>query len=186
MHLYARIFGNMLAVLLAGLPVTVVAAQTRVATDIGFTGIRIYATSIVNADPHVLWATLTDYNRLANYVPGMTLSRQIASPKPGIKMVEQRGDGGLVSLIMPDHVVFAIEEKPYTAINFHTVAGRGSSLRGEWTINGQKSPVQLTYRALAVPMLPPPPMLTDGYVQDEIRIRMDALGREAERRMKAQ
>lgn len=178
-----RVFSKLLAILLVSLPAISTAAQTRVATDIGFTGIRIYATSIVNADAQVLWATLTDYNRLASYVPGMTLSRQIVSPKPGIKMIEQRGEGGLVSLVMPDHVVFAIDEKPYSAINFRTVVGHGSSLQGEWLINGQKSPVQLVYRAHVIPMLPPPPMLTDGYVQQEIKIRMDALGREAERRM---
>lgn len=179
-----RALGKLLAMVCICVPAMGIAAQTKVATDIGFTGIRIYATSIVNADAQVVWATLTDYNKLASYVPGMTLSRQLVSPKPGIKMVEQRGEGGLVSLVMPDHVVFAIEEKPYSAINFRTVAGRGSSLQGEWTINGQTRPVQLVYRALVIPMLPPPPMLTDSYVQDEIRIRMDALAREAERRMR--
>lgn len=184
MQTFGRAFSKMLAILLLGLSASATAAQTRVATDIGFTSIRIYATSVVNADAQTVWATLTDYNRLAAYVPGMTLSRQLASPKPGIKMVEQRGEGGLVSLIMPDHVLFAIEEKPFTMINFRTVAGRGSSLQGEWTINGQARPVQLVYRAHVIPMLPPPPLLTDGYVQEEIRIRMDALAREAERRMK--
>lgn len=181
-----RAIKNLLIMLLATMPASGMAAQTRVATDIGLSGIRIYATSTVNADADVLWATLTDYNKLSSFVPGMTLSRQIASPKPGIKMVEQKGEGGLVSLVMPDHVVFAIEEKPYSSITFKTVAARGSSLRGEWTINGQRSPVQLVYRAHAVPVIPPPPMFSDGYVQEEIRTRMDALGREAERRMKAQ
>jgi hypothetical protein len=166
------------------LPTAGIAAQTRVATDIGLTGIRIYATSVVNADAHVLWATLTDYNRLASFVPGMTLSRQIASSKAGVKMVEQKGEGGLLSLVLPDHVIFAMDERPYTHIGFRSVAGLGSSLQGEWAINGQQSPVQLVYRAHVVPMLPPPPMLTDGYVQDEIRLRLDAVGREAERRMK--
>lgn len=178
-----RVLSLLLVALLVSLPAISPAAQTRVATDIGFTGIRIYATSIVNADALVVWATLTDYNKLSSYVPGMTLSRQIASPRPGIKMVEQQGEGGLVSLVMPDHVIFAIDEKPYSAIKFRTVAGHGSSLQGEWVINGLKSPVQLVYRAHVIPLLPPPPMLTDGYVQEEIRIRMDALGREAERRM---
>jgi len=181
-----QVFSKILVMLLVCLPVGGMAAQTRVATDIGLSGIRIYATSTVNADANVLWATLTDYNKLSSFVPGMTLSRQIASPKPGIKMVEQKGEGGLVSLVMPDHVVFAIEEKPYSSITFQTVAARGSSLQGEWTINGQRSPVQLVYRAHAVPVVPPPPMFSDGYVQEEIRTRMDALGREAERRMRTQ
>ena len=179
-----RGFRALLLLLYIGVATPVTAAQTRVATDIGFTGIRIYATTLVNADAQTVWATLTDYNRLANYVPGMTVSRQLPSTKPGIKIVEQHGEGGLVSLVMPDHVIFAIEEKPYTGIQFRTVAGHGSSVRGEWLIHGQGRQVQLSYRAHVVPMLPPPPLLTDGYVQEEIRLRMDALAREAERRMK--
>ncbi len=181
-----RTFRKVLVMILVCLPISGIAAQTRVATDISLAGIRIYATSTVNADARVLWATLTDYNKLASFVPGMTLSRQLGSPKPGIKIVEQQGEGGLVSLVIPDHVVFEVEEKPYRLITFRTAVGRGKLMQGEWVINGQKSPVELVYRALVVPLLPPPPMLTDGYVQDEIRIRMDALGREAERRMKAQ
>lgn len=57
------------------------------------------------------------------------------------------------------------------------------SVRGEWVILGEQAPVRLGYRATVVPPLPPPPMLTDGYVQSEIRLRMNALVREAERRM---
>lgn len=178
-----RAIEKLLVLMLFCIPASAMAAQTRVATDISLSGIRIYATTMVNADASVVWATLTDYNRLANYVPGMMLSRQIASPKAGIKMVEQKSEGGMVSLIMPNHVVFAIEEKPFSLIGFQTVASRGSSIRGEWAINGLKSPVQLIYSASVVPLLPPPPFFSDGYVQDEIKVRMDALGREAERRM---
>lgn len=174
-----------LLLLFAWLPACGFAARTSVATDVGLTGIRIHAVSTVNADANTLWATLTDYNRLASYVPGMTLSRLVSPPNAATKLVEQKGEGGLLSFVLPDHVVLAMDERPYRYIGFKSVSGLVTSLRGEWVIDGQTSPVQLTYRAYVLPLLPPPPTVTDVYVQEEIRLRMDSVVREAERRMKS-
>lgn len=160
------------------------AAQTRVATDIGFSGVRIEASSHVEADPATLWATLTDYNNLARFVPGMTLSRQLPTQRPGVKLVEQRGEGGVLAMLLPDHVIFAVSEQAPHVLKFHAVSGQVMSMQGEWQIRGAQKPVQLVYRAHIVPLLPPPPTLTDWYVESEIRTRMDAVVREAERRMK--
>lgn len=174
-----------LILLLAWIPALASGVGTNVATDIGLTGIRIHAVSMVHADANTLWATLTDYNRLASFVPGMTLSRIVSPANARTKLVEQKGEGGLLSFVLPDHVVLAMDERPYRYIGFKSVSGLVTTLRGEWTIEGQHSPLQLHYRAYVLPLLPPPPALTDGYVQDEIRQRIDAVVREAERRMKA-
>lgn len=161
------------------------AGSARVDTDVGFTGIRIQAGAVVNADARTVWDTLTDYNRLASFVPGMTLSRLVSAPNARPKLLEQRGEGGLIALVVPDHVVFAVEEQPPRRIDFRSVSGGLTSVRGEWVIVGNAAPVRLGYRALVLPALPPPPLLTDDYVQREIGLRMDALVREAERRMAA-
>lgn len=167
---------------LAWLP-AVAMARTSVATDIGLAGVRIHAVAQVDADAAVLWATLTDYNRLASFVPGMTLSRQVSRPGARPRLVEQKGEGGLLALVLPDHVVLALDERPPGWIGFRSVSGWVASMQGEWRIEGTQRPVRLTYRAHVVPLLPPPPALTDGYVQEEIRTRIDAVAREAERRM---
>lgn len=169
--------------LIAALPACVSAGQTNVATDIGLMGVRIHALTLVNADASVVWETLTDYNRLASFVPGMTLSRQLSAPNAPRKLVEQKGEGGLLSLVLPDHVILELNERPYSRIGFRSVSGWVTSLQGEWIIKGDRAPVTVGYRAHVVPALPPPPMLTDDYVQGEIRLRMDAVAREAERRM---
>ena len=170
---------------LAWVPVALLAAPTRVTTDIGLSGVRIHAVAMVEADAEVLWATLTDYNRLAGFVPGMTLSRQVSPPRALPRLVEQRGEGGLLSLVLPDHVVLAMDERPPGYIGFRSVSAGVASMRGEWLIEGRQKPVRLIYRAHILPLLPPPPALTDVYVQEQIRLRMDAVVREAERRMAA-
>jgi len=167
---------------LACLPAMVL-ARANVVTDIGLAGVRIQAVAQVDADADVLWATLTDYNRLASFVPGMTLSRQVSPPQVRPRLVEQKGEGGLLSLVLPDHVVLAMDERPPVWIGFRSVSGWVASMRGEWRIEGSRRPVRLVYRAHVVPLLPPPPALTDAYVQDEVRLRLDAVAREAERRM---
>lgn len=169
--------------LFAAMPVCGHAAQTNVVTDIGLMGVSISAVTVVNADARTVWGMLTDYNRLANFVPGMTLSRVVSPPNAPAKVIEQKGEGGLLSLVLPDHVILDLKEQPYSRIGFRSKSGWLMSLQGEWVIIGDSAPVMLRYRAHVVPAVPPPPMLTDDYVQAEIRLRMDALAREAERRM---
>jgi hypothetical protein len=173
-----------LLVLVAWLPAAAL-ARTSVATDIGLGGVRIQAVALVDADAEVVWATLTDYDRLPRFVPGMTLSRVVSAPRARPRLIEQKGEGGLLALVLPDHVVLAMDERPPAWIGFRSVSGWVTSLRGEWRIEGSRRPVRLVYRAHVVPLLPPPPALTDGYVQQEIRLRLDAVAREAERRMAA-
>ncbi|WP_165873507.1 SRPBCC family protein [Parasulfuritortus cantonensis] len=170
--------------LFAVMPSCVIAAQSKVITDIGLSGVSIRAITAVNADRRVLWDTLTDYNRLAAFVPGMTLSRQISPANARTKQVEQRGEGGLLAMVLPDHVIMELDEQPYSRIGFRSVSGGLSSMQGEWVILGEQAPVTLGYRARVVTALPPPPVLTEDYIREEIRLRMEAVAREAERRMR--
>jgi hypothetical protein len=170
--------------LIAALPLHGWAGQTKVNTDIGLMSVNIEAATVVNADARVLWDTLTDYNKLANFVPGMTVSRQISAPRSAVKVVEQKGEGGLLALVLPDHVILELRETPHNRITFKSVSGFVTSMRGEWVIDNSRTPLILGYRARVVPALPPPPMLTDEYVQKEIGLRLEAVAREAERRMR--
>lgn len=158
-------------------------AGTSVVTRIIAGGVNIHATAIVEADAQTLWSTLTDYNELPKFVPGMTLSRVVSAPGASPKLVEQKRDGGVLSLVLPDHVVMAMDEQPFGRIGFRSVSGWTAKMSGEWLITGE-GPLRLTYRNRIVPVLPPPPLITERYVEDEVRMRMDALVREAERRMR--
>lgn len=159
------------------------AAPPQVDIRVELGGVNVQAATLVNADARSVWNTLTDYNQLARFVPGMTFSRLVSPPGASVKLLEQRGDGGLISLVIPDHVVFAIEEQPPARIRFRSVSGGLVGVQGEWVIVGEQAPVRLGYRAQIRSALPPPPLLTEDYVRREISLRMSALAREAERRM---
>ena len=85
------------------------AAGAKVTASTGFSGIRVEAVQKVNADAQTVWQTLTDYNRLAAFIPDMVSSR-VVSPPGAPKKVEQIADAGLFAFVMPDHVVLLMEE----------------------------------------------------------------------------
>jgi hypothetical protein len=160
------------------------AAGAKVTASTGFSGIRVEAVQRVNADAQTVWQTLTDYNRLAAFIPDMVSSR-VVSPPGAPKKVEQIADAGLFAFVMPDHVVLLMEEIPSTnLIRFRSVAGKVAAMSGEWRIQGDKAPVTLIYRSHIIPTTPVPPLVTSYFIEDEVKNRFEALGREAERRMR--
>jgi carbon monoxide dehydrogenase subunit G len=110
--------------------------QAWVKADAGLTGIRISASMSVNADAKTVWETLTDYERLSEFIPSMTVSRVVSKPGRPTR-VEQRADSGVFSFVMPDHVVLAMEENPPSHIRFRAVSGSVVAMSGEWRILGQ-------------------------------------------------
>lgn len=170
--------------ILAGLMVHgVVWAGAKVRADTGLTGVRIEASQTLQADPDTVWATLTDYNKLATFIPDMISSRVI-SPPGAPKRVEQVADAGLFAFIMPDHLVLLMEETPNRIIRFRSVSGKVLTMSGEWQIVGDRAPVTLLYRSRILPIAPLPPLVSDYFVEDEVKKRFEAVGREAERRQK--
>ena len=163
---------------------TVQAGPARVKANTGLSGVKVEASQVLQTDARTLWDTITDYNRLASFIPDMVSSRVISAPGAP-KRVEQIADAGLFAFVMPDQVVLALEETPYSVIRFRAISGKLVSMTGEWRIVGDKAPVTLFYRAHIVPMSPIPPLGSGYFVEDEVRARFEAVGREAERRTQA-
>jgi hypothetical protein len=157
------------------------AGSARVVANSSLSGVNVEATQELQTDARTLWATLTDYNRLATFIPDMISSRIISAPGTP-KRVEQIADAGLFAFIMPDQVVLALEETPHSSIRFRAINGKLISMTGEWRIVGDKAPVTLVYRSHIVPLSPIPPLGSGFFVEDEVRTRFEAVGREAERR----
>jgi hypothetical protein len=174
----------MTCLFLLGSVASAVAAGAKVNANTGLTGIRVEASQRLNADAQTVWQTLTDYNRLAAFIPDM-LSSRLVSPPGAPKRVEQFADAGLFAFVMPDHVVLLMEETPMSHIRFRSVAGKVAAMNGEWSIQGDKAPVMLVYRAHILPLTPVPPLVSSYFVEEEVKTRFEAVGREAERRMAA-
>lgn len=182
----APVFLKRWAAVVLGLTVlglgNVQAASAKVEARTGLSGVKVEASETLQADAATVWATLTDYNRLATFIPDMVSSRVI-SPPGAPKRVEQVADAGLFAFVMPDHVVLLMEESPNRLIRFRSISGRVLAMSGEWQIIGDAAPVTLVYRSRIVPIAPLPPLVSEYFVEDEVKKRFEAVGREAERRM---
>jgi hypothetical protein len=162
-------------------PLVAASGSARVKANTGLSGVKVEASQQLQTDARTLWDTITDYNRLATFIPDMVSSRVISAPGAP-KRVEQIADAGLFAFVMPDQVVLALEETPFSSIRFRALSGKLVSMTGEWRIVGDRAPVTLIYRAHIVPMSPIPPLGSGYFVEDEVRARFEAVGREAERR----
>jgi hypothetical protein len=141
------------AALLLSLAIGAEAGQARVKVDAGLTGVRVDASQVIYADANTVWNTITDYNRLAAFIPDMVSSRVI-SPPGSPKRVEQIADAGLFAFVMPDKVVLAVEEQPGQTLRFRAISGKVASMSGEWRIVGERAPVTLYYRSHVLPLTP--------------------------------
>lgn len=159
----------------------VLAAGAQVNAKTGLSGVRVDASQVLQTDANTLWDTLTDYNRLATFIPDMISSRVISAPGAP-KRVEQIANAGVFAFVMPDQVVLALEETPNSLIRFRALSGKLVSMTGEWRIIGDAAPVTLRYFAHIVPLSPIPPLGSGFFVEEEVRARFEAVGREAERR----
>jgi hypothetical protein len=97
------------------------AAIVTINTRLQGATIDIHASALLNADAATAWRVLTDYDRYAEFIPDLQLSRVVA--RDGAKItVEQSGDAALWLFKLPVHVTFEVNELPPDRLRSRTVA----------------------------------------------------------------
>ncbi len=157
-------------------------ARARVDRSLILGDIDIVAFVDVPADAAVAWSVLTDYNKLAEFVPDMHVSRVIS--KPGeVPHVYQKGDKTWLLIGMPLEMVFRMDETPSSRIKFRLVSGNIKKMFGEWLIVQKGAITRINYRAHMEPGLlslraPGDHLL----IESDIENMMNAIGKEILRR----
>lgn len=157
-------------------------AEARVRVEANDSVIRVYAEIEVRVDREQAWAVLTDYNRWAEYIPDLQVSRVISPAGEPIRL-EQRGSIPWLPNF-PLVMIAYVEEIPPRVIRFQRIAGNIRALVGEWHIQG-RSPIRLTYRSSVIPGFPMPPEVSIEIFCHDAKVRIEALAREMERRAAA-
>jgi hypothetical protein len=138
----------------------------------------------VPADIPAAWEVITDYNRLAEFVPDMDSSRIVSKPGEGIK-VYQRGKKSWLLIDMPLELVFRMDETPPSRIRFSLVSGNIGDMYGEWRLSTFGQGVRIKYVAHMKPGLFSPRVPGDSLlIESDIENMMQAIGREIMRRKK--
>ncbi|MBI4782826.1 MAG: SRPBCC family protein [Oscillatoriophycideae cyanobacterium NC_groundwater_1537_Pr4_S-0.65um_50_18] len=80
-----------------------------------------------------VWQILTDYDRLADFIPNLTKSCKIAHPQGGIR-IEQVGTQSLLKLKFCARVVLDMVEQFPHQIDFCMIEGDFKQFSGSWTL----------------------------------------------------
>lgn len=135
----------------------------------------------VFAPADLVWQTLTDYNRLAEFIPGMRRSRVVATRADGV-LVEQSGEAKFLFLSFPIDVVLLSTERPPHAIDVRMEKGSLRRLEGGYRIAPHPGGrVVLTWSGM-IEAASAPPLFGEFLMRASIEDQFRGMVREIERR----
>ena len=160
------------------------AAQIVVQAQRQGDAVQVQARATVKAPHELIWQTLTDYNHLAEFVPGIIKSRVL--DRHGNKItVEQIGEAHLwFFTYIIDVVVESTEHQPRT-IGIRVLKGNLKQLDGGYQlepVNGKEGEFLLTWSGVIEPAIPVPVMIAVPLMRASISEQFAGMVREIERR----
>jgi len=143
--------------------------------------LEVICRAMLDAPLDLVWRTLTDYDRLAQFIPGMRRSRVIER-RGTVVVVEQIGEAGFLIFTYPIEVTLASTERPPYAIEVSMLKGNLKRLDGAYRIEPQPDGRMLLSWAGTVEALSMPPLVGDLVMRANIEDQFRGMVREIERR----
>jgi len=98
---------------------------------------RSVAAIQVNAPPSLVWDVITDYDRLAEFIPNLASSERIRLPDTApsnVIRVRQVGYKNMFYMCLHAESVMDLVEKPCSEVQFRQVAGDVQTFQGKWML----------------------------------------------------
>lgn len=165
-----------------GAPAVAVQVE-RVAGDGGGKVYRIASSGTVAAAPATVWRTLTDYDRLAEFVPDLDSARVVS--RNGDKVVvEQLGKASFLFFSQPIGLVVQVHEQAPDRIDIGLVEGNMKVYRASWELTPLPGAAgtKVVYKAAIEPAFYVPAMVGTALVRKDIARMMGAVLSRMERR----
>ena len=121
-----------------------VAATVSVDVDQRADAVVIHASTRLTSDAATAWRVLTDYDRYADFIPGVMSSRVVDRHGPTV-LVEQSEELALWLLRLPLHVTYVIHEFPPNRVQSRATADALPALESGYMITPMASGVRLDY-----------------------------------------
>lgn len=182
--LAARRFAEMIFLLLASMPAFVQANEKPVVSvehvDPLF---KVQASIILPLTPCNAYRLLTDYKSLPSYIPGML---QVRDKRISPTRVDIWQEGEVEVLFFRVRLVSSLEmeETPNRRIVFTQTGGDLESYSGEWNLLNTGEGTEVSYNA-TITLKPEqfiPAFLAKSVLENEVRLRFEALARESSKR----
>lgn len=155
------------------------------------------ATCDLAANAATVWQTITDYDALPRFMPGIRACRVIERTRAGRGVeeldVEQRGEfrflwfqQRLTVRLAIRHERRRIAHARATKFELGVLKGRAlDAFEGRYEIEPVGGSVRLHYRSLIVSRFPPPPGIGSAAVRQNLAAQLEAVAAEIERRVNA-
>lgn len=143
--------------------------------------VEVHAHALVEADYATVWATLTDYDHLGDFIPGMKRSR-VVERRGAAAVIEQHGAAHFLFFSFPLDVTIESTLRPPDAIDVRLLKGNLRRLEGGYRVR-QLAPgrIELRWNGLVEPETLPP-LLGELVMRSNIRDQFTGMVREIERR----
>ena len=143
--------------------------------------LEVACRAMLDAPLELIWQTLTDYGRLAEFIPGMRRSRVVSQNGP-VTVIEQSGDARFLFVSVPIEVTLSSTEKPPYVIDGSLLKGNLKKLDGSYRIEPQPGGrVLLTWHGV-VEAESMPPLIGEMLMRSNIEAQFRGMVREIERR----
>jgi hypothetical protein len=155
---------------------------------------RVDASADLDADAAIVWATLTDYERLPQFVPGIRSVRVLATHEQAGKqrlLIEQAGELRFLFFSRRVAVLLDVEQQPKTRVDARALPRpRGSDateeslhqFEGSYTLVSIPGGVRLGYHAEFTPEFALPPVFGPLAVRLTMQAQFEAMLAEIGRR----
>ena len=152
-------------------------AVTR--TDVARDGSAVQVRSSIEAPAAVelCYAVLVDFDRLAEFIPGLESSRIVSAAGEPL-LLRQVGSttAGLSSFTFD--VTLAVTLEPPHRITFRRVAGNLEQMAGSWQVSGDAAHCVVRYEAVLEPSFWVPPLVGPLVVHHKVEQQIDGLAAE--------
>lgn len=144
--------------------------------------IHVQARALLRAPMAVVWRTLTDYEGLPAFIPGISSSRVIAR-NGAVVTVEQTGQARFLFLTVPIAVTLESTERPPDVVEVRRVKGSIQHLEGRYEATPQAAgEVLLRWTGALSPDAELPPLIETALVRLSIQDQFVGMVHEIERR----
>lgn len=146
-----------------------------------FIEVRAHAT--IDAPLSVIWTTLTDYERLPEFIPGLRRSK-VTSRRGGTVIVEQSGEARFLMFSFPIDVTLEAQERPPSSIEVRALSGNLRHFEGGYRVEPEPGSGRMTLRwvGIIIPEVSLPPLIGEVVMRMRIGDQFTGMVREIERR----
>lgn len=173
------------ALLLAGALCAQAAAnvpQVEIETNGQGDYITVTASAEMLVDSRTVWAVITDYNHLAEFIPYMLTSRVVQRDADRL-LVEQTGEFNFLFFRQAVQTQLAVVESPQRRVMARAVSGNLREMEGRYTLEILPAgTVRLSYSGRVVPDFAVPPVVGKIVVRNMLANQFTAMVKEIVRR----